>query len=243
MQLLILGAGSDIGIAVAHQFAGAEGAHICLASRNIGLLEKKALDIETRYQVKAGAVGFDALDYAGHRDFYRSLDPKPDAVVFTAGYLGNQDLAQKDFGEMRKIIETNYLGAVSILEIIAADFEAKGRGLIIGVSSVAGERGRQSNYLYGSAKSALSTFLGGLRNRLHPGHVRVMTVLPGFVRTRMTAGMNLPEMLTVEPAQVAEDVYRAYRTGKDIVYTGWFWRWIMAIIRNIPETLFKRMKL
>ena len=243
MHLLILGAGSDIGIAIAHQFARAEGAHICLASRNLGLLEKKALDTETRYQVKAGAIRFDALDYAGHPDFYHNLDPKPDAVVFTAGYLGDQGLAQKDFGETRKIIETNFLGAVSILEIIAADFEAKGRGLIIGVSSVAGERGRQSNYLYGAAKSALTTFLSGLRNRLYPSHVRVMTVLPGFVRTRMTEGMKLPKVLIIEPGQVAEDVYRATKTGKDIVYTGWFWRWIMKIIRNIPETIFKKMNL
>lgn len=220
MHLLILGAGSDIGIAIAHQFARAEGAHICLASRNLRLLEKKALDIETRYQVKARAIRFDALDYAGHPDFYHNLDPKPDAVVFTAGYLGNQGMAQKDFGEIRKIIETNFLGAVSILEIIAADFEAKGRGLIIGVSSVAGERGRQSNYIYGAAKSALTTFLSGLRNRLYPSHVRVMTVLPGCVRTRMTEGMKLPEVLMIEPGQVAEDVYRATKTGKDIVYTG-----------------------
>jgi len=183
------------------------------------------------------------LDYAGHPDFYHNLDPKPDAVVFTAGYLGDQGLAQKDFGETRKIIETNFLGAVSILEIIAADFEAKGRGLIIGVSSVAGERGRQSNYLYGAAKSALTTFLSGLRNRLYPSHVRVMTVLPGFVRTRMTEGMKLPKVLIIEPGQVAEDVYRATKTGKDIVYTGWFWRWIMKIIRNIPETIFKKMNL
>jgi len=243
MHLLILGAGSDIGMAIAHQFARAEGAHVCLASRSLELLEKKALDIRTRYQVKAGSIRFDALDWAGHPDFFRSLDPKPDAVVFTAGYLGNQGLAQKNFEETRKIIETNFLGAVSILEIIAADFEAKGRGLIIGVSSVAGERGRQSNYLYGAAKSALTTFLSGLRNRLYPSHVRVMTVLPGFVRTRMTAGMDLPQMLMIGPEQVAEDVYRAYKTGKDIVYTGWFWRWIMGIIRNIPETVFKRMKL
>ena len=243
MHLLILGAGSDIGIAIAHHFAKSEGAHICLASRNLELLEKKALDIESRYQVKAKAVGFDARDYAGHRVFYQSLDPKPDAVVFTAGYLGNQHTAQKDFQETQKVIETNFLGAVSILEIIAADFEAKGRGLIVGVSSVAGERGRQSNYLYGAAKSALTTFLSGLRNRLYFSHVRVMTVIPGFVQTRMTAGMNLPKMLMIEPEQVAEDVYRAYQTGKDIVYTGWFWRWIMAVIRNIPETIFKRMNL
>lgn len=243
MQLLLLGAGSDIGIAIAHKFARSEGAHLCLASRNLALLEKKALDIQTRYQVKAGAVSFDAMDYAGHPAFYRSLDPKPDIVVFTAGYLGNQGLAQKDFTETQKIIETNFLGPVSILEIIAADFEAKGRGLIIGVSSVAGDRGRQSNYLYGAAKSAMTTFLSGLRNRLYPSHVRVMTVLPGFVRTRMTEGMKLPQLLTIDPEQVAEDVYQAYKAGKDIVYTGWFWRFIMGFIRNIPETVFKRLDL
>jgi decaprenylphospho-beta-D-erythro-pentofuranosid-2-ulose 2-reductase len=243
MHLLILGAGSDIGIAVAHKFAQAEGAHICLASRHIEVLEKKAKDIETRYQVKADTVFFDARDFKSHAGFYNTLDPKPDGVVFTAGYLGNQLTAQRDFEEVKNLIETNFLGAVSILEIIAADFEAKGRGLIIGISSVAGERGRQSNYLYGAAKSAMTAFLSGLRNRLFLSSVRVITVLPGFVRTRMTEKLDLPKMLMIEPERAAEDIYRAYKCRKDVVYTAGFWRWIMTVIRIIPESIFKRMKL
>ena len=140
-------------------------------------------------------------------------------------------------------METNYTGAVSILEIVASDFEARGHGFIIGFSSVAGERGRQSNYIYGSAKGGLTVYLSGLRNRLARRGVHVMTVLPGFVRSRMTEGMDLPERLTATPEEVAEDVYRAYRRKKDILYTMWFWRWIMIVIRSIPESMFKRLRL
>ena len=116
-------------------------------------------------------------------------------------------------------------------------------GFIVGISSVAGERGRQSNYIYGAAKGALSVYLSGLRNRLHKDGVRVITVLPGFIRTKMTEHLDLPENLMAEPAEVAEDIYTAYKKGKEIIYTKWLWRWIMAIIKAIPETVFKRLKL
>lgn len=240
MILLVLGANSDVAEALCAKFAQAEGASLYLASRDVELLEKKAKNLEIRYQVKAEARYFDAVDYASHGKFYESLDPKPDGVVMAFGYLGEQNDAQQDFGQARKIIETNFLGAVSILELIAADFEKRGHGFIIGISSVAGERGRQSNYIYGSAKGALTIYLSGLRNRLFKRNVRVITVLPGFVRTKMTESLKLPERLIAEPQEVAEDVYRAYKSGKDILYTKWFWRWIMMIICLIPERIFKR---
>lgn len=243
MQLLVLGANSEVAEAVARKYAQEEKANIYLASRDLGLLRKQACDLEIRYQVKAQPILFDAMEYATHEAFYRSLAPPPDGVLLAFGYLGDQPKAQEDFQEARRIVETNFLGAVSILEIVAQDFASRGHGFIIGLSSVAGERGRQSNYIYGAAKGALSIYLSGLRNRLHQQRVRVITVLPGFIRTKMTEHLDLPEKLMAEPAEVAEDIYIAYKKGKEIIYTKWFWRWIMASIKAIPEKTFKRLKL
>ena len=240
MVLLILGANSDMAEAISLKFAQAEKAALYLASRNEELLNKKVRNLEIRYGVRVEAVYFDATDYASHRAFYHGLNPKPDGVVLAFGHLGGQSDAQQHFDQARQIVETNFLGAVSILEVIASDFEKRGHGFIIGISSVAGERGRQSNYIYGSAKGGLSIYLSGLRNRLFKRNVRVMTVLPGFVRTKMTESLNLPERLMAEPEEVAEDIYTAFKKGRDIVYTKWFWRWIMTIIRLIPEWAFKR---
>ena len=243
MHLLVLGANSDIGLAIARKFSQAEGAHLYLASRDVERLKRKASDLEIRFGITCVPLYFDALDYSAHKSFYDRLDPKPDGVVMAFGYLGKQQEAQLDFVEAKRIIDTNFLGAVSILEHIAADFETRGRGFVIGIGSVAGDRGRRSNYIYGSAKGALGVYLSGLRGRLYEGGVRVLTVLPGFTRTKMTEGMNLPRPLTAEPAEVAEDVYRAYKKGKDVVYTRWLWKWIMMIVKTLPESIFKRMKL
>ena len=150
MNILILGANSEIAFAIARKFARAAHADICLASRDTELLQKKAQDIIIRYGVNADAVYFDALDYASHSAFYSKLHPRPDGVVLAFGYLGDQKIAQKDCEEARRIIETNFMGALSILEIIAADFERQQKGFIIGISSVAGERGRRANYIYGA---------------------------------------------------------------------------------------------
>ncbi len=240
MHLLILGANSDIALAIARLFAQVESATLYLASRNMERLTRKAKDLEIRYQIRAVPLYFDATDYASHQEFYGTLDPKPDGVILAFGYLGLQERAQHDFQEAKSLVETNYLGAVSILEIIASDFEKRGFGFIIGISSVAGVRGKQSNYIYGSAKGALTVYLGGLRNRLFKHNVHVLTVLPGFVRTRMTEGLELPGMLTAEPEDVAKDVYKAYKKGKDIIYSKWFWRFIIRITTAIPETIFKR---
>jgi short-subunit dehydrogenase len=130
-----------------------------------------------------------------------------------------------------------------MLEVIAADFEERGHGMIIGISSVAGERGRQSNYIYGSAKAGFNAYLSGLRNRLSKRGVHVMTVLPGFINTKMTASLDLPGLLTAQPEEVAEDIYKAFQKKKNFLYTKWFWRWIMLIIKYIPEPVFKRMGL
>jgi short-subunit dehydrogenase len=243
MNLLILGANSDMAQAIARKFAQAEQANLYLASRHLETLEKRAKDIKIRYEVEVKPLFFDATDYSSHLKFYANLDPKPDGVVLSFGHLGDQEKGQQTFKEVEQIVATNFLGAASILEIVAADFEERGHGFIIGISSVAGERGRQSNYIYGAAKSGLTVYLSGLRNRLFSKNVRVITVLPGFVHTKMTEDLDLPGPLTAEVKEIADDVYGTYKKGKDIVYCKWFWKWIMYIIKSIPERLFKRLRL
>jgi short-subunit dehydrogenase len=239
---LILGANSDIAKALAYKFAG-EGFSLTLAARNATRLEETATDIRIRYNVQAETAEFDALDYAGHAAFYAGLPVKPDVAICVFGYLGDQQKAQSDLAEAQKIIDSNYTGAVSILNIIANDFAGRHSGAIIGFSSVAGDRGRASNYLYGSAKAALTAYLSGLRNRLVKTGVHVITVKPGFVRTKMTAGLPLPAPITAKPNQVANDVFKAYRKQANVVYTLWMWHPIMMLIRHLPEPIFKRLSL
>jgi short-subunit dehydrogenase len=164
-------------------------------------------------------------------------------VICVFGYLGDADKARSDFAEAQLIMDTNYTGAVSILDIAAADFETRGAGAIIGISSVAGDRGRGSNYHYGSAKAGFTAYLSGLRNRLASKGVHVLTVKPGFVHTRMTEELDLPGAVTATPDQVARAVVNAAEKKRNVIYTLWMWQFIMLIIRHIPEPLFKKLKL
>ncbi len=241
-NILILGAASDIAQALAHRFAR-EGFTMVLAGRDAEHLAVIAKDIELRYQVTAEVREFDAVATDTHRDFYDALPVKPDIVACVFGYLGDQGMAQSDYGEARRIIDTNYSGAVSILNIVADDYEQRRAGTIIGVASVAGDRGRQSNYIYGSAKGAFAIYLAGLRNRLFKAGASVLTVKPGFVATKMTSHLDLPKALTAQPQKVADDIYRAYRKRRDCVYTIWPWRYIMLVIKSIPEFVFKRLSM
>jgi decaprenylphospho-beta-D-erythro-pentofuranosid-2-ulose 2-reductase len=163
--------------------------------------------------------------------------------VCVFGILGENEKATSDWTQASTIINTNYTGAVSILNVIARYYEQKGEGVIVGISSVAGLRGRQSNYLYGSAKAGFTAYLSGLRNKLYHKGVHVVTVQPGFVYTKMTEDLKLPKMLTAKPAEVADAVYSAVIKKKDVIYVKWFWKYIMLMIRNVPEFVFKKMKL
>lgn len=241
-HVLILGATSDIAKALAYEYAK-YGYGLTLAARNPERLAALKSDLHIRYDVPVELVAFEALDYPGHTDFYNQLETRPDVVICAFGYLGRQEMAQTDWAETAQIIHTNYTGAVSILNVIAADFERRRSGTIIGLSSVAGNRGRQSNYLYGSAKAGFTAYLSGLRNRLFKANVRVITVRPGFVRTRMTADLALPNRLTATPEQAAAAIFRAYRGNRDHVYVLPVWRYIMLIIRHLPEFIFKRLNL
>lgn len=240
--VLILGAGSDMAVAIARQFAGNK-YDIQLAARNAASLSALAQDLRIRYQVNASAHTFDATDFASHAAFYTSLPVAPDITIAVFGYLGLQEKGQSDWNEAVRILHTNYTGAVSILNIVAEDYAIRGHGTIVGISSVAGERGRQSNYLYGSAKAGFTAYLSGLRNRLFHKGVHVLTVKPGFVYTRMTENLKTPASLTAQPQEVAKDIYKAVIAKKDLIYTKWFWRYIMLIIKSIPEGIFKKLKL
>ena len=240
--VLIIGAKSDIAIAVARKYAE-KGYNLYLAARQANELEAIAKDIILRTQQTITCIEFDVLDYPTHQAFYDALPEKPVGVISAVGYLGTQDSAQNDFALAQKIIDTNYTGVVSILNIIANDFEQKKAGFIVGISSVAGDRGRKSNYIYGSAKAALSTYLSGLRNRLYTANVHVLTVKPGFVATKMTAGMDLPTKLTAQPEQVADAIFKAQQKHQNVLYTLWLWKWIMLIIKHIPEWKFREMSI
>ena len=189
--LLVLGAKSDIGIAVAHRFAK-EGYDIQLAARNSGALKDDCSDIKIRYDVKATFHELDALDISSHEYFISSLPKIPDVAVYSIGALGDQKESENNIIQSIEIIRTNFEGLVSIFGHLANFFQERGSGSLIGISSVAGDRGRATNYIYGSAKAGFSAFLSGLRNRLYPFGVDVITVKPGFVRTKMTYNMKLP---------------------------------------------------
>jgi len=241
--ILILCATSDLGIAIAEEYLK-EGYGLHLAARskeNLKIQHEKLKktypnsDIQTSF--------FEGELFEEHQQFYTKLNPKPEGVVTVMGYLGEQKVAELSFKESEKIIHANYLNNVSILNIIANDFEKRKYGFIVGVSSVSGERGRKSNYIYGSAKAGFCTYLSGLRNRLYKSNVHVLTINPGFIYTKMTRHLNLPKILTVTPQKVAKDIIRGQKRNKNILYTPLRWKYILLIIKLIPEFIFKRLSL
>lgn len=240
--VLILGAASDMAVAIAEKFA-AKGYNIELAARNSARLQPLQSDLAIKHNSRVSIHEFDALAFDSHDRFFTQLEPKPDVTICVFGYLGENEKAAEDWQQASRIIHTNYTGAVSILNVVAKDYAARNEGVIVGISSVAGERGRQSNYLYGSAKAGFTAYLSGLRNKLFHCGVHVVTVQPGFVYTRMTENLPLPKMLTAKPEEVADGVYAAVTKKKNVVFVKWFWRYIMIIIRNVPEFMFKKMKL
>ncbi|MET6997280.1 SDR family oxidoreductase [Chitinophaga defluvii] len=240
--VLILGAGSDMAIAIAREFARQK-YNVQLAARNAAALTALEQDLKIRHEVTASCHTFDATDFNSHQAFYDGLPVKPDVTICVFGYLGDQEKGQTNWEEAARIIHTNYTGAVSVLNVVATAYAARKQGVIVGISSVAGERGRQSNYIYGSAKAGFTAYLSGLRNRLFHTGVHVMSVQPGFVYTRMTENLTLPPLLTAQPQDVAVAVYKGVVKRKNVLYVKWFWRYIMLIIKMIPEGIFKKLKL
>ncbi len=241
---LILGATSAIARATARELA-ARGHSLTLAGRDLEEMARDAADIRLRFDVEVQVMRFDAEAFDGHADFLSEVVEQGgelDGVVLAFGYLGEQLRAAQQFEESLAIIQRNYTGAVSILNHCAEYLAERGHGDIIAISSVAGDRGRQSNYIYGSAKGGLTIYLEGLRNAMFHRGVHVMTVKPGFVDTAMTYGM--PGLfLVATPQAVAQRILRARDKRVNTLYAPWFWRWIMLIICHVPEPIFKRLKM
>lgn len=240
--VLILGGASDIGLALARVYAGKH-YHVLLAARDAGRLATDVTDLQQRGAASARAVAFDVLARDQFSAFIDSLGALPNIVISVVGLLGDQPQAERDAAHAETIIATNYTGPALLLGEFANRMEARGHGTIIGISSVAGDRGRASNYLYGSAKAGFTAFLSGLRNRLASKNVHVMTVKPGFVNTRMTASMKLPKPLTAEPQEVARAIVAAAEKQRNVIYVYAIWRLIMLIIGHIPEMIFKKLHL
>jgi decaprenylphospho-beta-D-erythro-pentofuranosid-2-ulose 2-reductase len=240
--VLILGAASDIGIALAREYAKVN-ASLILAARDHSRLETSAQDLRVRYNVSVTLIEWDVLSPSGGAEAIVAIAPPADIVACVVGLLGDQTISETEPRTAEIVMRTNYVGPALVLGELANDMEVRGTGCIIGISSVAGDRGRATNYSYGSAKAGFTAYLSGLRNRLAGKGVHVLTVKPGFVNTRMTAGMPLPKPLTAEPAEVARAILRAASRQKDVLYVRPIWILIMLIIRNIPERVFKKMRI
>ena len=242
--VLILGATSALARSCAVLFAR-QGYQLILAGRDLPELQRLAMDLQLREGVRADWEEFAADVPESHPAFLaRVLErtPRLEGVLLAFGDMGDQALAVREFAEAERIIRVNFTGAVSILTLCAEQLKAGGGGFVIGITSVAGERGRRSNYLYGAAKGGLDIFLQGLRNRCFAGGVRVITIRPGFIDTGMTYG--LPGLfLVASPEYAARRIVNALAQPGDIIYVPWFWRVIMFAIRLLPESLFKRLHL
>lgn len=238
---LILGAKSDIAKAIAVELAKQK-VNLLLAARSCDSLKDFKHKLEREYAVSIELREFDALKYNTHADFVDSLPESIDTVFCVFGYLGNQKLAEIDTAERELISKTNYVGAESVLNCVATRFSRQGRGLIVGISSVAGDRVRASNRFYGESKAEFTSYLNQLRKNVSPG-VHVLIVKPGFVNTKMTAHLKLPPLITASATQVAKAICKAIVDNQTEIYVLPVWRYIMFAIRLIPESLFKYLKL
>ncbi len=238
----ILGASSALGQAIARQLAE-QGHTLYLAARDEVKLDTVEKDLLARGASKVISLVTDFDDIGRHDELVKVI-ACVDSVYTVYGTLPDQTLCENNWDATMAALQTNFISTVSLLGRLAYEFESRGRGTLIVVSSVAGDRGRKSNYVYGSAKGALSIFSAGLRNRLAGTGVHVLTVKPGFIDTPMTQHLEKkPAVLWVNADKVATDILKAEAAGKNSLYTPWFWRYILLIISHIPEFIFKRLSL
>ncbi|HTK09007.1 MAG TPA: SDR family oxidoreductase [Ktedonobacteraceae bacterium] len=244
IKLLILGATSAIAYETAKCFAS-DGASLFLVARNADRLETLAQDLKARGAARVETCVLDLADFDCHQELMEqalSTLGGLDMLLIAYATLGDQRQCELSVAETLKELNNNALSVISLLTIAANYFEKRRRGCIAVISSVAGDRGRKSNYVYGTAKGALNVFLQGLRNRLGSSGVTVLTIKPGFVSTPMISGRK-KSLLSAKPGPVGEGIYQAMLKKKDVVYLPWFWRPIMLVVKSIPEALFKHLSL
>jgi decaprenylphospho-beta-D-erythro-pentofuranosid-2-ulose 2-reductase len=243
-RVLIVGAGSAIAQAASRIFA-VRGDALCLAGRNLAALEAIAADLRVRGAKLVQVQILDVNDIAAHAALLASTEQVLgglDTVLIAHGTLSDQHACENSVDLTIRELTTNGVSVVALVTLIASRFERQRSGTIAVISSVAGDRGRRSNYVYGSAKALVTAFLSGLRQRLRESGVAVITIKPGFVDTPMTA--NFPKgILWASPQQVAQGIVKAIDHAAAVAYLPFFWRPIMFVIRAIPETIFQRLKL
>jgi decaprenylphospho-beta-D-erythro-pentofuranosid-2-ulose 2-reductase len=235
--VLILGANSDVAKEMLKIYVE-RGDHVIAASRSLDQLRdfvavhalpKDSVDI--RY--------FDAAAFETHADFWKALPTKPEIIVYAAGFLKQNEDALIDWEGSFQMMKVHYAGAVSILNIIVSDASHTRLEQIIGLSSLSGVRGRKSNFIYGSTKAAFTTYLAGLRQHLSARNVRVNVIVAGYIRSKMTAGLDLTESLMLEPSFIASASVNA---GKGFVTVpGWKWKLIYQILKRLPEGLVAKL--
>jgi short-subunit dehydrogenase len=243
-RVLILGATSAIAQETARLLA-ADGDRLFLVARSRDRLEVVAADLAVRAAAPVGRLAADLDEIERHEEIVARAVAELgglDTILVAHGVLGDQEECERDFQAAQQVLQTNFVSAASLLTIAARLFVEQNSGTIVAISSVAGDRGRQSNYVYGASKGALSIFLQGLRNRLFRHGVSVITVKPGFVDTPMTAHLD-GGLLFASPARIARGIHRAIVKRRDIVYLPGFWWPIMRVIQWTPESIFKRLKL
>jgi short-subunit dehydrogenase len=237
MKALILGGTSDVAIETTKLLIS-DGWDISLTYRgqSKGLLSdfQNSKQVETLY--------FDALKTGTFLEEIKGRESEFDAVFCFIGYLPDES---KEFSEndIQESMDVNLNSLIKVLEVFKDAFSIKRSGTIVGVSSVAGDRGKSKNLLYATAKAGFTAYLSGIRNTLFENNVHVLTVIPGFMDTSMTKGLDLPKKLTVSSNQAASIIYSAFKKKRNIVYVSWKWRVIMGIIKRVPEWKYKKMKL
>lgn len=243
-RVLILGATSAIAAEVMRPLAE-QGARFYLVARNPEKLKVVASDLQTRGAVAVFTHVMDLEDTAAHEVMLTEALLKLETIdlaLIAHGILGAQEQAQADYAAAEAILRANFLSAVSLITWLANYFESTHQGTLAVISSVAGDRGRKSNYVYGSSKAALNIFLDGVRNRIDRSGVHVLTIKPGFVSTPMTA--HLPQnALFAHPATVGRGILKAIEKRKDVAYVPPMWALIMFIIRSVPDSIFKKLNL
>lgn len=244
-KILIIGATSAIATACARLWAR-QGAALFLVGRDAGKLEIVAADLRLRGAYEVHAWQMDVTDRARHSVMIEAATGslgRIDITLVAHGTLPDQTACQADAVLAAREFEVNALSTISILTLLANRFEQQRAGSLAVITSVAGDRGRPSNYVYGSAKAAVSAFCEGLRARLFRHGVSVSDIRPGFVATPMTEGLSLPAVLVAQPDVVARRIVAGVEKGRDLIYVPAFWSLVMLVIRNIPRFFFKRMSL
>ncbi|EKD54745.1 MAG: Short-chain dehydrogenase/reductase sdr [uncultured bacterium] len=243
-NIVIFGATSLIAQEIAKLYAK-NGDQLFLVGRNLNRLLAITEDLEVRSGKKVNYECCDLTDFDSHQRIIDTAIKQLghiDIILIAHGTLPNQKACEKNFQYTYDELKTNLISSISLLTLLANYFEGRGKGCLAVLSSVAGDRGRQSNYIYGTAKAGLSVFLQGLRNRLRRSNVNVLTIKPGFVDTPMTQNFK-KGFLWAKPDKVAKKIVKSIYQGQQEIYVPWFWCYIMWIIKIIPERVFCKLKL